>query len=495
MAGFALLATGLTVPATASTATRHEVYPVPPGGVFTIYGHGFGHGRGMSQWGAYGAAKVAQLSANQILHFYYPHTTLATKSTKRTIRVFLSAVGASSTRHVQVVPATGLAVTPAGGVAKVLPTDDGHAHPVTAWRLVPSAGKLNLKGRWQGRWHVVTPGLAQPAAFTDSAGEVSVVEPAGGTARKTVPYRGAIYAEIQNGVLEAVNLVNLELYLRSVVPAEMPATWSAAALQAQAVAARTYALRGILNPKAPWFDVFGDTRDQAYGGVGSETKKTTKAIHNTAGEVIVDADRVPILAQYSSSDGGWTVSGGTNYLPARSDPYDGAVPNTSHSWITTLPAARIAATYPSVGAVRSLLITGRDGHGVWGGRVTAISIIGTKRTLVLAGSTFQAAFGLRSPWFRPTPTPGAPQHVAATTSHRNATVSWKPPAPITGAAPVTGYRVTVSGGGPTATVSASTLQVTLSKLPVGTDTITVAAASDAGRGPGAATTVIVKAGH
>jgi SpoIID/LytB domain protein len=461
--------------------------------VFTIYGHGFGHGRGMSQWGAYGAAKVSQLSANQILHFYYPHTTLATKSTKRTIRVYLSAVGASTTRHVQVAPTAGLAVTPTGGQPKVLPTDDGHSHPVTGWRLVPAAGKLNLKGHWQGHWHVVTQGLAQPAAFTDPAGQVPVVEPAGGTTTKTIRYRGAINAEIQNGALYAVDVVNLEYYLRSVVPAEMPSTWSAAALQAQAVASRTYALHGVLNPKATWFDVIGDTRDQAYGGVGSETARTDKAIHNTSGEVIVDHDGVPILAQYSSADGGWTVSGGVNYLPARQDPYDGEVPNTSHSWTTTLSAARIATAFPSVGTVRSLLVTARDGQGSWGGRITAISIVGSKGTVSVSGTTFQLAFGLRSPWLRPTPTPGAPQHVAATVNHRSATVSWKPPAPIVGAAPVTGYRVTVTPNGPATTVAASTLQATLSKLPLGTDTITVAATSDAGRGPGAATTVIIKA--
>lgn len=495
MAGFALFTAVLSVPPSAGAVTRNEVYPVPPGGVFTLHGHGFGHGHGMSQWGAYGAAKVAKLSANQILHFYYPHTTLATKSTKRLIRVLLTAAAASSSHYVQVAPAPGLAVTAAGGAAKVLPVDDGHGHPITSWRLSPAAGKLTLKAEWLGTWHLVTKGLAQPAAITDTAAEVPVVEPAGGSAIKTIRYRGLIDAEIQNGAMEAVNLVNLELYLRSVVPAEMPATWSAAALQAQAVAARTYALRGVLHPKATWFDVFGDTRDQAYGGVGSETAKTNRAIHNTAGEVAVDHTGAPILAQYSSSDGGWTVSGGINYLPARRDPYDGAVPNTSHSWTTTLSAASIAAAYPSVGTVRSLIVTGRDGHGAWGGRITTLSIVGSKRTISLSGISFQLAFGLRSPWLRPTPTPGAPQHVSATVTGRSTTVSWKAPAAITGAAPVTGYRVVVSPGGPSATVAASTLQVTLSKLPVGTDTVTVSAASDAGRGPGAATTVVVKAAH
>jgi hypothetical protein len=70
--------------------SRDEVYPTPADAVFVVHGRGSGHGHGMSQWGAYGAAKVAHLSANQILHFYYPHTTLATRSTTRTIRVLLS---------------------------------------------------------------------------------------------------------------------------------------------------------------------------------------------------------------------------------------------------------------------------------------------------------------------------------------------------------------------------------------------------------------------
>jgi SpoIID/LytB domain protein len=241
--------------------------------------------------------------------------------------------------------------------------------------------------------------------------------------------------------------------------------------------------------------VFGDTRDQAYGGIGSETARTNKAIHNTSGEVIVDHDGAPILAQYSSANGGWTVSGGINYLPARRDPYDGAIPNISHFWTTALSAARIAAAYPSVGTVRDLLVTARDGHGAWGGRIAQISIVGSKRTVSVSGTSFQLAFGLRSPWLRPTPTPGAPQQVAATVTGRSAAVSWKPPTPIVGAAAVTGYRIGVSPGGPVTTVSGSTLKVTLGKLPVGSDTVTVTATSAAGRGPGAATTVIVKAAH
>jgi SpoIID/LytB domain protein len=491
----AVVLSAVAVPVPSSAAARHELYPVPPSGTFTIHGRGFGHGHGMSQWGAYGAAKVAKLSANQILHFYYPHTTLATESTKRLIRVLLSAAAASSTGYVAVAPAAGLAVTPSGGSAESLPAASTTSQPISRWRLVRSGATFTLQGLWSSRWHTVTRRLAAPVSITDTAGQIAVVEPAGGSATKTVRYRGVVQAEIQGGNAEAVNLVNLELYLRSVVPSEMPASWTSAALQAQAVAARTYAWHGLRTPKASWFDVFGDTRDQAYGGIGSETARTNRAIHATAGEVAVDSTGAPILAQYSSANGGWTVSGGLSYLPARRDPYDGAVPNSSHAWTATVAAGSIAAAFPSVGKLRSLTVTGRDGHGAWGGRVTSVALSGSKGTASVSGITFALALGLRSAWFRPTPTPGPPQHVAATASARTVTVSWKPPAAISGAAAITGYRVRITPGGPTARVSASTLSATLSQAPVGTDTVTVAALSAAGRGPGAATTVLVKAGH
>ncbi len=486
---------GLAMPAHSSAAVAGEVYRVPPGGVFTLHGRGFGHGHGMSQWGAYGAAKMANLSANQILHFYYPHTTLATKPTTQMVRILLTAAAASSTGYVAVAPAAGLSVTPAAGTPSVLPTASPHAQPITEWRLKPVSTTLTLQGRWGSGWHAVTRQLAAPVVISDTDSVVPVVEPGSGNATQTINYRGVVEAEISSGRAEAVNLVNLEDYLRSVVPSEMPASWSAAALQAQAVAARTYALRGIQHPKASWFDLFGDTRDQGYGGVGSESPRSDSAIQATAGEVVVDSTGAPILAQYSSADGGWTVSGGVNYLPARADPYDGAVPNTAHAWTAPLAAATIASAFPAVGALKALVITGRDGHGVWGGRITGIALRGTRGSVSMTGSTFQLAFGLRSPWFRPTPTPGPPLHLAAAAAHRTVTVSWKPPAAIRGAAPVTGYRITLRPGAASTKVSASTLSVSFSKAPVGTDTVTVAATSTAGRGPRATATVLVKARH
>jgi stage II sporulation protein D len=491
VAGLAL--TGLVaIPAAGSAPAkalvRHEVYPVPPGGVYTFHGRGNGHGHGMSQWGAYGAAKVAHLSTNQILHFYYPHTTLATRSTATTIRVLLTAAQAHGRGYVRVNPAAGLAVTLAGGKPAVLATTTVTHHAITGWRLLRNGKVVDLQRLSVGKW-ATRRAVGTRAAFTDTAQQVPVVEPGG-----TVSYHGSIVGELESGAMEAVNVVNLELYLRDVVPSEMPSTWSTAALQSQAVAARTYARHGLNNPKASWFDVDGDTRDQAYGGVGVETIRATSAIAATAGEVIVDSHDQAVLAQYASSDGGWTVSGGVAYLPAKADPYDGAIRNSEHAWTRTVSASSLESDFPQVGTLTEIEITGRDGNGVWGGRVTTLKLVGSKATVSLTGADLQSALAFGTTWFRPVPLPAAPSKLTATASGTTVTAKWQAPVSVNGAAAVTGYRFTMSPGGHAQTLGASVRTASVTKLAAGTYTVTVAAISKAGMGRPATTTVKVVAG-
>jgi SpoIID/LytB domain protein len=469
----------------------NEVYPVPTGGTYTLQGHGFGHGHGLSQWGAYGAAKVAKLSSNQILHFYYPHTTLATKPVTQEVRVLLTALGVPARGYLDLEPAAGLTVTPQAGDSIALPEQSEAGDQIDRWRLRKTAGSIALRAHTAKGWDVVAPDLGDKATVSDPDAVIVAVVPSG-SQTKTVRYRGQLVAQIQSGALQVVNAVLIESYLRSVVPSEMPRTWTAAALQAQAVAARTYTWRAISSPKAPWYDIVGDTRDQAYPGMGSEAVKTDKAIHATAGETIVDSDGAVIFSQYFSADGGWTVSGGQPYLPAKRDPYDGKLPNGSHSWTTKVAATAIASAFPSVGEVQQLVITGRDGHGAWGGRVTSLSVVGTDGTKTLSGTAFQSALGLRSSWFRPMPAPGAPREVKAASSAHTVTVTWKPPKPKAGAAAVTGYRVTLSPGKRVAKPDATTLAASFTDLKAGTYTAAVSARSSAGRGPAATDTVTVK---
>jgi SpoIID/LytB domain protein len=469
-----------------------EVYPVPPSGTFTIRGHGFGHGHGLSQWGAYGAAKVADLSTNQILHFYYPHTTLATKPVTQQLRVLLTAADAPAKGYLELEPQPGLTVTPQDGDAIVLPEKTAAGDPIDHWRLGKAgAGKVELRSHSVKGWEVVDPDVGSYATVSDPDAVISVVEPSG-SGSKTIRYRGELVAELPTGPLQVVNVVLMESYLRSVVPSEMPRTWNAAALRAQAVAARTYAWRAVASPKASWFDLDGDTRDQAYGGVGSESAKTDKAVHDTAGEVIVDASGAAIFAQYTSSNGGWTVSGGQAYLPAKRDPYDGAVRNGSHSWSTQVSAAALAAAYPSVGTVRQIVITGRDGHGAWGGRVSSLSVVGSSGTKELSGSAFASGFGLRSVWFRPQPPPGAPTDVAAAAAGDTVTVTWKAPKRIAGSAAVTGYRVKLSPGKHIVKTDDATLTASIADLKTGDYRASVAAKSASGRGDSASAAVTLK---
>jgi SpoIID/LytB domain protein len=312
---------------------------------------------------------------------------------------------------------------------------------------------------------------------------------------RKVRFRGGITGEIENGSMEAVNVVNLESYLQGVVPSEMSSSWSPAALQAQAVAARTYATRGTAHPKSSWFDVFGDTRDQAYGGYAAEAPRSNAAVQRTAGEVIVDHSNHAVLAQYSSADGGWTVSGGVKYLPAQHDPYDGLVANDSHKWTSSVSAASISSAYPSIGTLQQIIITGRDGNGLWGGRVTALTLQGSKASVNLTGSDFQFGFGLRSPWFRPPPPPGPPTSLDAKATGKTATATWKAPTEIPGGAKVTGYEFRLGPGRHRQTMSAGTLTASVSGLKAGSYTVHVIAQSNAGSGPAAVATVVVKAAH
>jgi stage II sporulation protein D len=478
----AMPSSGASAGPTATAAL--EVYPIPPGGQFTVHGRGFGHGHGMSQWGAFGAAQVKHLSGRQIVRFYYPHTRLVATTGDRHIRVDLSAADSVDTRALQVGPAAGLALS-YGGSSHPLPLRRRH-HRIKGWQLTrASTTTLRLRAFSQRRWHRMAV-VGAAASFHDPASQIPVVLP-GGTTRA---YRGSVRAVLVSGVVETVNAVRVSKYLLSVVPQEMPASWATTALRAQAIAARTYAEHAMAHPHASWFDIYGDTRDQAYGGVAAESATTTAAVKRTAGEVLETPGGSAILAQFGAADGGWTASGGVSYLPARRDPFDGLIASSAHAWTTTIPAAAVQSLAPSIGTLRDLEVTQRDGNGRWGGRVTGIRLLGSAGSAAVDPTTFEFGLGLRSTWWRPTPTPAAPRRLAATAAGRSVTLTWAPPKSVKGAAAVTGYRVTFAPSGKHRTVDASTNTVTVRHLTKGTTYhVTVVARSDAGSGPGATVSV------
>ncbi len=384
-------------------AAAEEAYVRPADGVFQLRGHGFGHGRGMSQWGAQGAA-LSGLGAAQILGFYYPGTQLAT-IVDEPIRVRLSA----DPSQLRVSMAVGLTVVETSGAVTTLPAGYGQ------WRFWPTATGLQLQGNSGTAW-VVFPvsgatTVAAPLRFVAPGGIVRVWR-ADGT---STDYRGTVTAIPVGSTVDTVDTVSLEAYLRGVVPRESPASWLTAALSAQAVAARTYAARTLHAPGN--YDICDTTACQVYGGVTAyavngtatalEAASTDAAVAATAGQVVRTAAGALALTEYSASSGGWTAPGGQSYLVAQADPYDG-IPagNSSATWTAALPAAALEARYPGRGALNRLVVLARNGYGEWGGRVTSVRLEFANGSVDVTGDDIRFARpypsfadGLRSTWF------------------------------------------------------------------------------------------------
>ncbi len=355
----------------------------PSSGTFTIRGAGYGHGHGMSQYGAYGAAQRGK-TWKQILAFYYPGTTLSPMPAGTSIKVWLTA---DSDSNVRVQPTPGLTVTDGAGGSYRVPS--GQAY--TSWRISRRGAGYQLAYRTTaGTWKARATGLgAGTWTFSSSAKVLALVLPSGSVRE----YRGSLALVKRGTGGRTVNRVSLEDYVRAVVPAEMPTSWAADAVRAQTVAARSYAVRTRDFSSYPGYDICDTTVCQVYGGKRSETTRGDAAVKATTSQVLRYRGAVA-LTQFASSNGGAMAASNLPYLVAKPDPYDGVV--TSQAWTRTISAASVARVWPSVGTVRSLRVTSRDGSGSWGGRVERITITGTRGSVAVAGSTFQYRFGMRS---------------------------------------------------------------------------------------------------
>lgn len=403
------VATGLAlvVPAPAQAA---EVYPRPTNGRLAFVGRGFGHGIGMSQFGAEGMGRSGK-NYHQILAFYYPGTTTSTVPRSTNLRVHLSAAPRLVAGH----PAVTFAATPgafagvAGTAAATLPARV-HGAPVAGYRVLRAGAGLELVALSPTGRRVVI--AAQSDAIVVGSSSASGTAGPGdvATSRVTVrvgssdrAYRGLVRVEPYGSGVVAVNVVRLQQYLYGVVGAEVPGGWTAAAYRAQAVAARSYALlmRHIARQgRAPW-DIC-DTTCQAYGGIAWESASQNRAVDATASRYL-SYDGTPALTMFSSADGGYTVAGSQPYLVAKPDPYDGIVTgaaNWGHAWRASVAARTIEADWPQVGHLKAVVVVSRDGLGRWGGRVTSLRLRGTDGAVVVSADTFRWTVGLKSTWWR-----------------------------------------------------------------------------------------------
>lgn len=380
------VAAGTVAAATVTSATSlpapqsgAEVYPRPSDGVYDVTGGGFGHGIGMSQYGAHGAA-LAGLTRSQILAFYYPGTSLVRQSPPAlTVGLTVDNDG------ILTVPAReGLAAT-IGGTTTTLPTGP------TLWRVRASGSTANTctLESYSGSWTGYKSGVICPVRFSTPSGTVDVVLPSD---RRV--YRGTVSAIWRgSNSVGTANDVPMQSYLRSVVPSEMPQGWAAAALQSQAVAARTYAARG--SNGTSWYDTCDTTSCQVYRGAGRrnsdgtftafEYPSTDSAVSATDGEVLTFrfSDGATRLAttMYSSSNGGYSAAGGNGhtYLAARSDPYDDVSNNSRHRWSAQLPVTSLESRF-GIHRVERVQILSRTGAGAWGGRVLDVRVEGYTST-------------------------------------------------------------------------------------------------------------------
>jgi len=140
-------------------------------------------------------------------------------------------------------------------------------------------------------------------------------------------YRGDIEFRIENGSLVAINELNIEDYLRGVVPAEMPSYWPAEALKAQAVVARNYALQKVEATRGSSYNLTNDQYSQVYSGYDAESPATNRAIEDTRGVVMLNRGSL-ISAFFHSSSGGYTENSedvwynSLSYIKHKDDPYD-----------------------------------------------------------------------------------------------------------------------------------------------------------------------------
>ena len=369
-------------------ATAAPGLVVPKGATIVVHGRGFGHGHGMSQYGAQGAAKQG-MSTGQILGFYYPRTVGGHAGGK--VRVLLTAgIGKATT----VVARPGLRVRDlAQGTTTSVPTS-GKPAAATRWRMSGDGSGGTQVAYLTGAWHVWRT-LKGDGEFRSTGQPLTLVL---GTARTT--YRGTLrsMAPISRTTHRIiVNKVSLEGYVQGVVPREMPSSWRPAALRAQAVAARTYAAYEVGNSYDPRFNLCDSTSCQVYGGRSAEVASTNRATAATAGQVRT-YDGQPAFTQFSASNGGWLAAGGHPYLVAKRDPYDTGAVDPYASWKTRVTARRIQQTWPALGRLRSIEVRARDGNGTWGGRIAKLTLHGTQADRRLTGEGFRSALALRSTW-------------------------------------------------------------------------------------------------
>ena len=344
-----------------------------------VCGSGYGHGVGLSQWGAYGRAEAGQ-GYGRIVKAYYKGVSLNTFSRNPTVRVLLDSGSFSGGHKVVVLSgskgrlrnlATGGTVTLSPATYRVTYLPNRKLYRVAN----VSAGKRI--GSYTG-----------PIALERASGRRLRF---GGK-----PYRGRYEVRTKDSKLLLVNRLRMEDYLKGVIPNEMPASWASTALKSQAVAARSYAWA---TRRGGAFDFYADTRDQVYGGASTEARSSNGAVKATA-RVVATYDGRAITAFFHSSAGGYTedaayVFNSAPYLKSKKDydssgrKYEARVGSPWTSWRGTID--RDGSPKLGVGNITGLRVLERSRSG----RAMKVRVKGTKGEKVISGQ-YNIRYGLKT---------------------------------------------------------------------------------------------------
>ena len=342
-------------------------------------GRGWGHGIGMSQYGADGYA-LHGWTYDAIIKHYYTGVTLGTVANVP-VRVLLRS-----------------------GMSSIAATDATQFKATWTAKTVQIAGGVTATVSWSGSRYHLKAGSSSwasstPITFVAEKSKLKLLtaNDNGYVGR----YRGTLRIVHLTGGLEVVNRLPLESYLLGVVPRESPASWPIEALKAQAVAARSYASTETGGSGS--FDVYCTTASQMYGGADGEAATTDKAVKATKG-IVPKYGGVAITAFFFSTSGGhtenienvWSGAAPQPYLRGVPDPYDTTSPY--HTWpdnpIHRTPAAIAAALGFKKGPLRAVYVIKRGTSP----RVVRALLIGHAGATAVDGATLRARLGLRDAW-------------------------------------------------------------------------------------------------
>jgi stage II sporulation protein D len=333
---------------------------------WVVHGRGFGHGVGMSAYGAYGYA-LHGTGYRAILAHYYRGTTLGTVSGDQTVRVLLDSTGSD----------VGFSHSSGACGQRLQPALTYRAHRVGATvRLLGPSGKM----------------LAKCGPKLHANGSGGTIEIAG-----LGSYRGALETMPSGATLNVVNALGVDQYVMGVIPNESPPSWPLQELKAQAVASRSFALTAGVDGDG--YDLYADTRSQVYKGLESEYPRSNLAAEQTAGQVLMYGGKVA-EALFSACSGGHTESiqyvfgSAIPYLVGVPDPYDYYCP--LHKWTLRFSGPELSSKLGAYldGKLLKVVVTK---HGLTP-RIEEAHLFGTGGVTTVTGEQLEVALGAYSTW-------------------------------------------------------------------------------------------------